>query len=134
MGKDKELIVSRVSCCVKGLSLSPFYISHFDDFFITGDDIPDHFRAVSPKAKLAVTWTSKRSLNEESLKSLFFHITKEAFMNYYEEPAKKLSVREFDVLVAGGGTAGVVAAIAAARQGVKTVLIETKGYLGGTAE
>ena len=51
---------------------------------------------------------------------------------YYEEPAKKLPVRKFDVIVAGGGTAGVVAALAAARQGAKTALIEVKGYPGGT--
>jgi hypothetical protein len=51
---------------------------------------------------------------------------------YYEEPSKKLPVRKFDVVIAGGGTAGVVAAIAAARQGAKTVLIEAKGYPGGT--
>ncbi len=50
----------------------------------------------------------------------------------YTEPARKLPVREFDVVVAGGGTAGVVAALAAARQGVRTVLIEVKGYTGGT--
>ncbi len=50
---------------------------------------------------------------------------------YYEEPAKKLPARTFDVVVAGGGTAGVMAAIAAARQGAKTVLIEGKGYTGG---
>ena len=52
--------------------------------------------------------------------------------DYYEEPGKKLPARKFDVVVAGGGTAGVVAAIAAARQGAKTVLIEMKGYPGGT--
>jgi len=51
---------------------------------------------------------------------------------YYEEPTKKLPVRKFDVVVAGAGTAGVVAAIAAARQGAKTALIEAKGYPGGT--
>ncbi len=53
-------------------------------------------------------------------------------MNYYREPAKNLPVREFDVVIAGGGTAGVVAALAAARQGAKTILIEMKGYPGGT--
>ncbi|UCG56773.1 MAG: FAD-dependent oxidoreductase [Phycisphaerales bacterium] len=52
--------------------------------------------------------------------------------DYYQEPAKKLPVRKFDVVVAGGGTAGVVAATAAARQGAKTALIEVKGYPGGT--
>jgi len=51
---------------------------------------------------------------------------------FYIEPSRKLPVREFDVVVAGGGTAGVVAAIAAARTGAKTVLIEKKGYPGGT--
>ncbi len=53
-------------------------------------------------------------------------------MNYYAEPVKKLPVRKFDVVVAGAGTAGVVAALAAARQGAKTALIEVKGYPGGT--
>ena len=52
--------------------------------------------------------------------------------NYYEEPVKRLPIRKFDVVVAGGGTAGVVAALAAARQGAKTALIEVKGYPGGT--
>ncbi len=52
---------------------------------------------------------------------------------YYQEAAKKLPVRSFDVVVAGGGTAGVVAALASARQGAKTVLVENKGYTGGVA-
>jgi len=50
----------------------------------------------------------------------------------FKENIKKLPVREFDVIVAGGGTAGAVAAIASARQGAKTALIEAKGYPGGT--
>ncbi len=52
---------------------------------------------------------------------------------FHEEPACKLPARTFDVVIAGGGTAGVVAAIAAARQGARTILIESKGYLGGVA-
>ena len=51
---------------------------------------------------------------------------------YFEEPARRLPARTFDVVVAGAGTAGVVAALAAARQGAKTILIEKKGYPGGT--
>lgn len=37
----------------------------------------------------------------------------------------------FDIVVAGGGVAGVAAAVAAARLGLKTALIEQAGYLGG---
>lgn len=38
---------------------------------------------------------------------------------------------EFDVVVAGGGPAGVAAALGAARHGAKTKLIESAGCLGG---
>lgn len=51
---------------------------------------------------------------------------------YFNEEAKKLPVRHFDVVIAGAGTAGVIAAIASARQGAKTLLVEAKGYPGGT--
>ncbi|HCA28150.1 MAG TPA: FAD-dependent oxidoreductase, partial [Ruminococcaceae bacterium] len=37
----------------------------------------------------------------------------------------------YDVIVAGGGPAGVGAALAAARAGVKTLLVEQYGFLGG---
>ncbi|MFM8365702.1 MAG: FAD-dependent oxidoreductase [Verrucomicrobiota bacterium] len=39
----------------------------------------------------------------------------------------------YDVLVAGGGTAGIGAAIAAARAGAKTLLVERRSGLGGMA-
>jgi hypothetical protein len=58
--------------------------------------------------------------------------TREPAGDFYEEPVKRLPVRRFDVVIAGAGTAGVVAALAAARQGAKTLLIERKGYPGGT--
>lgn len=51
---------------------------------------------------------------------------------YFKEDTKALPVRDFDVVIAGGGTAGVVAAIAAGRSGARTALIESKGYVGGT--
>lgn len=39
----------------------------------------------------------------------------------------------FDVAVVGGGSAGVAAAVAAARQGARVALVERYGFLGGAA-
>ncbi len=47
-------------------------------------------------------------------------------------PVRAIPSRECDVAIIGGGTSGVIAAIAAARMGARTVLVEAKGYLGGT--
>jgi hypothetical protein len=48
------------------------------------------------------------------------------------EPNKEVKViGECDVLVVGGGPGGIGAALAAARNGADTVLIERYGYLGG---
>lgn len=48
------------------------------------------------------------------------------------EPARVTPVMgEFDVLVLGGGPAGMMAAAAAARAGRRTLLVEAYGFLGG---
>ncbi len=48
------------------------------------------------------------------------------------EPARDVPVvSEVDVAVAGGGTAGCMAAVGAAREGARTCLIENLGALGG---
>lgn len=48
------------------------------------------------------------------------------------EPARQTPIlAECDVLVAGGGPAGLAAAVAAARSGARTLLIERYGFLGG---
>jgi len=49
-----------------------------------------------------------------------------------QEPARAVPVHaECDVLVAGGGPAGVAAAVAAARLGARTILLERHNHLGG---
>jgi hypothetical protein len=48
------------------------------------------------------------------------------------EPGRQTPVYgEFDVVVVGGGPAGIMAATAAARSGLSVVLLERYGYLGG---
>ena len=42
-------------------------------------------------------------------------------------------VGNYDVVVCGGGPAGFIAAIAAARSGAKTAVVEQYGFLGGMA-
>ncbi len=55
-------------------------------------------------------------------------------MDTYTEPARETPVaRDAEVLVVGGGPAGLAAAISSARTGAQTVLVERFGYLGGTA-
>ncbi|MBO4632701.1 MAG: FAD-dependent oxidoreductase [Lentisphaeria bacterium] len=54
----------------------------------------------------------------------------QAGKDYISEVRAKV-LEPVDVVIAGGGTAGVVAALAAARMGVKTMLIEAKGFAGG---
>jgi len=52
----------------------------------------------------------------------------------YSEPARNVPIaRSSDVLVVGGGPAGLAAAIASARRGAQTTLVEQFGYPGGTA-
>ena len=48
------------------------------------------------------------------------------------EPARALPVYgEFDVVVIGGGPAGLAASVSAARRGARTLLVERYGFLGG---
>ena len=53
----------------------------------------------------------------------------EVLADPYETKTKSI---ETDILVVGGGTAGTIAAIQAARAGAKTVLVEFGSQLGGT--
>jgi hypothetical protein len=49
-----------------------------------------------------------------------------------EEPARQIPLYgEYEVVVLGGGPAGIAAAVAAARAGRRTLLVERYGFLGG---
>ena len=49
-----------------------------------------------------------------------------------EEPARQIPLYgEYEIAVLGGGPAGIAAAVAAARAGRRTLLIERYGFLGG---
>lgn len=55
-------------------------------------------------------------------------------MEYYVEPSRNIPVCNIvDVLVVGGGPAGFSAAVNAGRSGVKTMLVEQSGSVGGVA-
>lgn len=64
------------------------------------------------------------TLYDEEIDKAYYEINKDVF--------KKI-VLNTDLLVAGGGMAGVCAAIAAARNGTKVVLIQNRSRLGGNA-
>lgn len=53
-------------------------------------------------------------------------------MSTITEPAKELNVRTtVDVLVVGGGPSGIIAAMAAAEDGLNVMLIESRSFVGG---
>lgn len=55
-------------------------------------------------------------------------------MKFLTEPVRQIPiVAEKDVVVVGGGVAGVMAAVAAARAGAQTLIAERNGYFGGAA-
>ena len=60
--------------------------------------------------------------------------TKQKNGKFLTEPSRKVPIiRDVDIVVVGGGMAGASAAIAAGRMGLKTLLVEYFGCLGGNA-
>jgi FAD-dependent oxidoreductase family protein len=54
-------------------------------------------------------------------------------ITYHEKSQEVPVIDTVDVVVCGGGTSGIFAALAAAKGGTVTFLIEKEGFLGGTA-
>lgn len=69
---------------------------------------------------------------QENAESTNNSIVTQGAGNFITEPARQIPVlAETDVLVIGGGPAGVAAAIAASRTGAETYLVERYNHLGG---
>ncbi len=52
-------------------------------------------------------------------------------MNFITQTKNVPVIGDFDVIVCGGGPGGIMAALAAAKGGARTALIERYGFLGG---
>jgi len=61
------------------------------------------------------------------------HLQRQGETTVLEEHLRTREGDRFDVIVAGGGASGLLAAVSAARCGARTLLVEHSGCLGGTA-
>ena len=59
------------------------------------------------------------------------HLEQNKNMEYLDESRKVPVVKEVDVVVIGGGISGMIAAIAAGKMGVTTIVVDRFGRLGG---
>ena len=60
-------------------------------------------------------------------------LSKEPFVPYASEKNMRSVKLDTDVLVAGGGLAGVLAALSAARRGAKVIICQDRSRFGGNA-
>jgi hypothetical protein len=107
-----------------------------------------HFEKLSPLARIAahlapnqiMTWFGPGTFNDGGRRDTSTRSRQKRFganamsIEYKDESGKrKCNTLRTDFCVVGGGMAGVCAALAAARNGAKTVLLQDRPVLGGNA-
>ena len=79
-------------------------------------------------------YTAEDEVIQRVLKRMEQCIKGELDIDNYNEKERKINVfGSYDVVVAGGGISGIAAALASARTGAKTLLLEKMYLLGGLA-
>ena len=123
MGKDGKRKISRRKFFGKGILASCFgYTLAVDatNLFANGESAAGGGAKISAKGANPIPRPKRR---KDSLLSTPIE----------GEPVMEKVAISCDVLVAGGGLSGICAALSAAREGAKVVLIEDRSHLGGNA-
>lgn len=89
-----------------------------------------YFLRQSPFAK-----SRKKGIVNRNTENHYYNLLERIMQKKYVKKARTLSCfhKEYDAIICGGGVAGCAAAIACARNGLKTALVENQLLLGGLA-
>jgi hypothetical protein len=124
------------------LTSAPFVVSHcaMQDFPVyaaataaTTDGLPANLLVFSPslRGEILATPADRHALGTRLTSALSPIPASAHTLSTTVAPAPQITLDACDVLVAGAGTGGALAAIAAAREGARTVVLDATSYPGG---